>query len=240
LTISRRLEQALVPAAIANWLAPALAVLFVLSVPLFLISANVRWIALNPSTYHEGFEKYAAAERTGLTPDQLADIGRAFIDYFQAPSGWLQPIVNLRGEQRPLFNEREVAHMQDVQKLMQFVFSLGFLAGVYLAVFSLVLLFWQRTTGLLVLGQLFLWAAGLSLALLVGVATLSVLDFRGLFILFHQASFRNELWMLDPRRDYLLLLFPQGFWLDATLKIAVMTAAESLALGAFGLFLVRR
>lgn len=223
-----------------NVLGAALAVVFVLCVPLLLISGNVRWIALNPATYYDGFDKYRAAERSGLNDAQLDVVARAFIEYFQAPPGRLEPSVRLRGEERPLFKEREVAHMEDVQKLMQLVFRLGLLAGLYLVAFTSGVLFWQRGGGVVVLGQHLLWGAGLSLAVLVFVAALSMLDFSGLFVLFHQLSFRNELWRLDPQRDYLLLLFPQGFWLDATLKIAALTGAEALALAGLGWLLVRR
>ena len=58
-----------------------LALLFVLCIPLCLIGNNVRWVALDPGTYRDGFAKYRAAERSGLAPDQLSDISRAFIDY---------------------------------------------------------------------------------------------------------------------------------------------------------------
>jgi integral membrane protein (TIGR01906 family) len=130
--------------------------------------------------------------------------------------------------------------MEDVQSLMRLVFRLGLFAGLYLLLFAAALLAAQGRTALPTLGRLTLWGSGLSLALLVAVAALSFLDFSALFVRFHQLSFRNELWMLDPRRDYLLMLFPEGFWLDVTLKIAALTAAEASALAALGLFLTRR
>jgi len=225
---------------LAPWLGPPLALLFVLCIPLCLIGNNVRWVALDPGTYRDGFAKYRAAERSGLAPDQLSDISRAFIDYFQAPAGRLNPTVTIGGSRRPLFNEREVAHMEDVQRLMRLVFRTGLLSALYLVAFAAGLLDWQHTAGLPVLGRLLLWGAALSLALLLLVGALSLVDFGELFVRFHRLSFRNDLWMLDPSRDYLLILFPEGFWLDVTLKIAAMTAAESLALAALGLFLVTR
>jgi hypothetical protein len=41
--------------------------------------------------------------------------------------------------------------------------------------------------------------------------------------------------MLDPRTDYLIMLYPEGFWLDATLRIAMLSAVEALVLGGVGL-----
>jgi integral membrane protein (TIGR01906 family) len=222
-----------------HWLLPVLGVVFVVCVPLCFIGNNVRWVSLSPDTYQQGFEKYQATERTGLGADQLSNVTRAFIEYFQAPPGLLTPTVTLNGASRPLFNEREVAHMQDVQGLIQLVFRLGLWSGLYLLAFAGGLLALQRNQALPTIGHLALWGAGLSLALLLVVGGLSFVDFSDLFLRFHQLSFQNDFWMLDPRRDYLVMLFPEGFWLDVTLRIAALTAAEALALGALGFFLMR-
>ena len=49
--------------------------------------------------------------------------------------------------------------------------------------------------------------------------------FSALFSQFHFLSFSNDLWMLDPRTDRLIQLFPLGFFFDAALRIAVQTVA---------------
>jgi integral membrane protein (TIGR01906 family) len=223
-----------------GWLGLLQAVLFVLCVPLCLVANNVRWVTLDPSTYERGYEKYDAGGRTGLDAEQLRAVTRAFTEYFEGPPGELNPVVNLGGQTRPLFNEREVSHMEDVQQLMQLVFRLGWIAALYLVGFTVVTLVVYQLAALPLLGRLLLWGAGLSFALLISVAALSLVDFGTLFLRFHQVSFRNDLWMLDPRRDYLLMLFPQGFWLDVTLRIAALTAGEAFLLGMAGWLLARR
>jgi integral membrane protein (TIGR01906 family) len=222
------------------WLRPLLSVAFVLCLPLALVGLNVRWVSLDPATYREGFQKYGASERTRLDRTQLEQVAAAFIAYFQAPPGRLDPSVTLDGQRRALFSEREVSHMEDVQQLMRFVFQVGFGAAGFLLLTTTGLLVWRRAEALPALGQLLLWGAGLTFGLLVAVAALSFVDFGELFVRFHQLSFRNDLWMLDPRRDYLLMLFPQGFWFDVTLRIAALTALQAAAIGLLGLVLLRR
>jgi integral membrane protein (TIGR01906 family) len=233
-------EPIALPSVIASWLAPMLAALFVICVPIFLIANSVRWVTLDPHTYQNGFSKYQAPERTGLSQNDLEQVTRAFIDYFQGTSDKLNPVVTINGSTRPLFNEREVLHMEDVRHLMQLVFRLGLVAGFYLVAYAVGPLLWQHGTALPTLGRLCLWGSGLSIAILIIMAGLSLVDFTELFIRFHQMSFRNDLWMLDPRTDYLLILFPEGFWFDVTIKIAALTAAGAVAVGAVGLFLARR
>jgi integral membrane protein (TIGR01906 family) len=222
--------------AVLNWL---LGALFVLCVPLCCIANTVRWVTLDPTTYRQGFQKYQASERTGLSPAELDRIAQAFISYFLGPPGRLEPVATLQGVQRPLFNEREIHHMQDVQALMQHVFRAGLVSGLYLAVAACGLVVTQRQAGLATLGSLLTYGGVLTLALLVLVGGLSLLDFTELFVRFHELSFSNDLWMLDPSRDYLLILFPEGFWLDVTLRIALLTGLEAAVVGGAGLLLRR-
>jgi integral membrane protein (TIGR01906 family) len=70
------------------------------------------------------------------------------------------------------------------------------------------------------------------LVALVGV--LSLIDFTELWTRFHQIAFRNDLWQLDPTRDYLIMLFPEPFWYTATIRMAVTVALETVGVAVLG------
>jgi uncharacterized membrane protein len=54
-------------------------------------------------------------------------------------------------------------------------------------------------------------------------------------------SFANDFWQLDPRTDYLVRIFPDAFWVDATIWVAVRAVAGAMALTIVGSsFLVYR
>ena len=65
--------------------------------------------------------------------------------------------------------------------------------------------------------------------LALGLGTL--FNFDQLFLQFHLFSFTNELWQLDPTKDYLIMLFPQGFFYDAAIFCAGITAGLAIILG---------
>ena len=46
--------------------------------------------------------------------------------------------------------------------------------------------------------------------------------------------------MLDPSSDYLIMLFPQGFWFDAAVFIALTAALLALLTGGAGAWLLAR
>jgi integral membrane protein (TIGR01906 family) len=52
---------------------------------------------------------------------------------------------------------------------------------------------------------------------MIVLALWAFFGFEQFFILFHLVSFSNQYWMLDPARDYLIRLFPEGFFYDAAL-----------------------
>jgi integral membrane protein (TIGR01906 family) len=75
-------------------------------------------------------------------------------------------------------------------------------------------------------------------ALVVLVGVLSLMDFDALWTRFHQIAFRNDLWQLDPSKDYLIMLFPEPFWFTATLRMATTVAPQTLAMAVVGVVLL--
>ena len=75
-----------------------------------------------------------------------------------------------------------------------------------------------------------LYGAGLTLLLMVALGISALLDFDRLFLQFHLLSFANEFWMLDPTKDYLIMLVPRGFWFDAVIFVVLVALAGAVSL----------
>ena len=61
-----------------------------------------------------------------------------------------------------------------------------------------------------------------------------MVGFDSVFLKFHQLSFANDFWQLDPRTDNLVRIFPQDFWFDATVWVAVRAITGALVLTVAG------
>jgi integral membrane protein (TIGR01906 family) len=131
-----------------------------------------------------------------------------------------------------LFNDREVGHMEDVQALIQFFLRMQIIAGVVVAVRLVVAVALDR--GVVNLGRDMLISMALMVTLVVLVGVASAINFDALWRLFHQIAFRNNLWLLDPTRDYLIMLFPEPFWFVATIRIATSVAVQTLLVAIVG------
>ena len=216
-----------------KFLGIAAVVLFVVTVPLFLVTSNLRWVIGTPLLYSYGFDKYNIVERTDIERDELLSAARQIRDYFSNGDEFITISVVRRGVRAPnLYNEREVLHMKDVKGLVKGVYRAQLLTGVYLLGFAVLGLAIGRRSFLPKLARY----AGLGGALTLGLAALigfgALVGFQRLFLAFHQISFSNDFWLLDPRKDFLIMMFPEGFFLDATMWIAGSTIVEALLLAA--------
>jgi integral membrane protein (TIGR01906 family) len=205
---------------------------FVLLLPMLVISTSLRALVTDRDFMLRGFQDNQVALSTGLDAPQLERIADAFVAYFQSPPGQIQMQVTVRGQSQPLFNDREVQHMEDVRALIQWFLRLQLVAaGVVLVrlVFAFAL---DRSA--VPLGREMLWSTALMLGLVVLVGILSLIDFEALWTRFHQVAFRNDLWQLDPTRDYLIMLFPEPFWFAATLRMAASVAIQMALVAIIG------
>ena len=216
-------------------------VLFVAAVPVFLIASNVRWVTNAPLLYSYGFDKYDIATRMNIERDELLSAARQIRDYFNSDDEFLIVSVVQGGVLvRSLYNSKEVLHMKDVKGLMRGVNRVQEATGAYLLGFALVgLVFWRREF-LSRLASSTAIGGGLTLALVVLIGLVSLVGFDRLFLAFHLVSFSNDLWQLDPRTDNLIRMFPERFFLDATLWIAGSTVVEALLLTGSALLFLRR
>jgi integral membrane protein (TIGR01906 family) len=130
-----------------------------------------------------------------------------------------------------LFNEKEILHMYDVKQLVKMVYSVQLYAAISIIIACLLLFVdssrkWKQT-----MPRYFMKGGWLTFSVVLFVALLAVVGFDRLFLYFHLVSFSNDLWILDPRHDYLIAMFPQGFFFDSTVAIAILTLLEGAFLG---------
>jgi len=212
----------------------------VLAAPLALAGTGARLVIYSPQLYEYGFTAYNIPTVTSLPLDQLLSAAAQTSNYFLSPVEPLAVKVERNGEPVDLYNQREVAHMTDVKVIMQGVERLRLSATLYLFILLVLGLLLQKRRylpqfgGVLVRGGAFT----LGLAALVGVG--AMFDFDALFLQFHMLSFSNDLWLLDPRHDYLIMMYPSEFFRDATLAIGGVTLALTVLTTLVGVLLMAR
>ena len=214
--------------------------LFVAAVPVFLIAGSVRMVINAPALYSYGFDRYDIPAYTGIDRDDLLEVAASIRAYFNDDSESLIVPTIVGGVYVPsLYNEREVLHMRDVKGLVRGVYAVHEATGLYLLAFGAFGLALYRRPFLARLVRYAGYGGGLTLGIVLLAGIGSLAGFDRLFLAFHLVSFANDLWQLDPRRDYLIAMFPQAFFFDATMLIAISASVQALVLVAIAAALPR-
>jgi integral membrane protein (TIGR01906 family) len=134
----------------------------------------------------------------------------------------------------PLYNERELSHMEDVRQVTQGALNVWYIS---LALLTLLGIWswrggWMQTyrLGLMRGGWLMVGLGGaLGLIVVIGIAV-NPNVFWNFFAGFHALFFEGDSWLF-LYSDTLIRLFPLRFWQDAFLLAAVIALGGGFALG---------
>ena len=202
---------------------------FVIAIPLFLIITNLRVVVNTPLLYSYGFDQYEIEKVTGIERSDLISAGKMIRDYFNNEERWLNVQVPIHGgEPEPLYNTTELLHMWDVKVLIRTLYNVQLIVGLYILLFIPAGLAIAPRVFPRILLRLMAWGAGLTLAIVFVTGLFSLTGFSQTFYLFHVIAFTNDLWKLDPARDFLIMMFPEGFFFDATMALAALTVIQGL------------
>jgi integral membrane protein (TIGR01906 family) len=199
--------------------------LIIISLPLLIVSSVLRFTVNNIAVYQYIIDNYGIDRVTGIDNQQLAGVYQHWINYYNSKADNPQIQVVKNGQNMDLLSGKEVTHLQDVKGLMQLDYTVQFVVFIIMlsCAFVFIWLFrdWQR-----IFKGLF---AGSALTFMIGalLAVAALTSFDHLFVWFHEVSFSNSFWILDPAKDYLIMMFPGGFFSD--ISIALFSAILMLA-----------
>ena len=215
-----------------------IAVLFIMCIPIFLVTSNLAWAVNSLRLYEYGFDKYAVSDAMGIEEEQLIRAARELILYFNSDEEFIQVWINQDDALLGLFNAREIIHLREVKGLIGLCYNLqvasfGFLAATLIGGFI-----WQRRRFWPSLAKMAWGGGALTIALLILVGVAALVNFDWLFLGFHHLFFSSDTWVLDPATDKLIVMFPPGFFYDAALFVIGAIIVQALIIGGIGGFFV--
>jgi len=200
--------------------------LIVLSVPVFLLLTNL-YVFMTPTFLRYEYGKADFPSAPGFTDAERLVVADTAINYLRSDAG-IEMLGDLEGEEGPLFNERELTHMEDVKVVTRQAFLAHAFLSLLIAFSLAVLLVIQDTRPHISLSLL--QSSLLTIALLLALVALVYLSFDWFFTQFHLAFFQGDSWTF-AFSDALIRLFPTRFWFDAAILWGVLTLVEAVILG---------
>jgi len=173
-------------------------------------------------------ERFGVSQVTGIEEPQLRLISKGLIHYFNSNEEYINLEVVKQGQTITVFNETEILHLRDVKKLIWTDYKIWFGSLLYILIYAVIVLMWRKKGGWREIAGVFFSGSLLTILLMVFMGVAVLIGFDTIFWDFHVISFNNDFWLLDPSRDYLIMLFPEGFWYDSFLLVAGMTGAMAI------------
>ena len=205
---------------------------FIVALPLALITTNIRILFNTPLVYDYAFDRYDGEQKTGLSREDLDSTAAALRAYLNNGESTFFHNVTVDGLSTAVFNAKETRHMQDVKDVVVWVNRVQEVTAVYVLVYVVVFFIWARDGNVRQLAAQSLLGIGLGTLLVGAVAAFAAFGFGAAFDDFHRIVFSNSDWQLDPARDHLVQMFPEAFWRDMTIALGLMSAIEGILIAA--------
>ncbi|MBN2306113.1 MAG: TIGR01906 family membrane protein, partial [Anaerolineae bacterium] len=197
-----------------GWLVTTLRWFITLALPVLLILTSVRLVMTEAFVWIEYNRPGFPADRYGFTKEERLDYAPYAVEYLHnnADISYLGDLTFPNGT--PLFYQKELDHMEDVKVVTRAAFAVQNILGVlFLAVVAA--LAWRRETR----GALRRGLSGggtFTIGLIVTLVVLLLANWDYFFDSFHMIFFEGASWLFRTS-DTLIRLFPNQFWLDASL-----------------------
>ena len=173
-----------------------------------------------PGFWPGEYEKYGIYDIVKVTPDDLKVVTDEMMAYLKGDRELLSDIeTTIDGQEHVLyFNEKECLHMADCRVLFVGAFRIRRICLIVMAVILACAVFGRMFRELV---RTVLISLGVLSALIGAAAVWISKEFYTFFVLFHHTFFDNDLWLLDPDKDRLLMLMPQEFFEDCVRYIGI-------------------
>ena len=185
---------------------------------------SLEIITFSDWVYEYNWTRNQISQNTGIKIDQLNQVSDQIKDYFRDDQVKLEVLLQQPGKEvLNLFNQKEIDHMVDVKNLIKTTILFERTGLILLIIFFVFYLFregyisFYENLKRIMLVSFLIWSILLFL-IVFGM----IVDFNYTFTLFHKIMFTNDLWILDPNSDFLIMIYPQRFFLEISAAIIIL------------------
>lgn len=192
--------------------------IFNFSLVIFLFTFSINLIASNLAFYQFAFQQFDIAETSELSEDEYLEATSRLLDYISGEDVEIQMQVEDNGQLVDLYSADVIAHMVDVRalylvllKVLKFSFLGLLISSVLVYILNLkTKLFPSFKQASIILG-----------GILIGLVMYALIDFEAFWVLFHKLLFTNDLWLIDPTKDKMILMYPQELFFSLVMIILI-------------------
>ncbi len=188
-------------------------IFFGLSLTLAIVTSTFLFVAFDLSWYQKEFTKQ---EVYNIFTKERVD--NQVINLF----AYLKNNDTLKND---YYSNKEIAHLTDVKKIIQFLRLVNIASAIALTVFGISIIY---QSGARVLAKLILNSSSFLFLIIATAIAGLIFNFDQIFYWFHQLVFKNDFWLLDPSIESLVVIFPGNLFFDITARLFMISALINL------------
>lgn len=189
---------------------------------LMLTLSAIFFVSFNESYFTKMYTKLGVAETVKVDHDTLMDVNHTLLEYIKGETDSLDLSVTIDNDQKDFFNQKEKDHMVDVQDLYATALLIRNIC-LLISILGLIFLILTKDFKNLELMKDTTAKVLLSYGLILGSLTIfALLDFDLFWTSMHELVFTNDLWLLNPRTDRLIMMVPLEFFMGLVYRILAL------------------
>lgn len=198
--------------------------IFVITLLGFFI-ANIASAIVLGSFQRSFFESFYDANETyeelNMSKSDLMMATDRLLDYIVGKEESLVFDVVVANQQTQMFNEKEIEHMVDVKSLYNAMVVVQYVGyGMFLLSIIIGLAIYKKKLFPILL-EASKKALVFLLVIIVGIGLMAIIDFNSFWNAFHKVLFTNDLWLLNPATDRMIVMVPLHFFQQLVARIVL-------------------
>lgn len=187
----------------------------------------VDFCCFDRNFYASEQRKLNIAEDIGVNNEELDEMTTILLGYLKHENDDLFVTAKVKGSEREIFNQREKDHMIDVRNLYDNAINVRNISLGLIIVCVIYLFYHHKLFNI----SYYYNQTLLLFAFIFGfIGLFCLIDFNAFWTSFHELFFpMNDLWLLDPRVDILIMMVPEQFFFDLVTKIIIIVAFALVA-----------
>lgn len=182
---------------------------------------SIEMFAFSRGFFEKEYDKLGTAQDIGISTESLTDVTDVLLDYTEGKRDTLDVRADIDGNMQEVFGEREKDHMVDVRALYIAARNVRTIFLIAAPILILLAFLISRKKAIKALCRSFLYTSGVFLVLIAAIGLYALLDFTAFWTAFHHVFFTNDLWLLNPNTDVLIMMVPEQFFFDLITRIII-------------------
>lgn len=209
---------------------------------LFVVALLFLSIAFNSNYrpfYANFYQANQTAQQLNLSEADLLEATDVLLDYIFFMRSDINVWVTTNQQVVQMFNQREMDHMVDVKVLFGMMLTSMSLIFILVGFWIVKLAKQSKST---IFSDLITHAklAAIAISVFFGsILFVAIIDFQTFWTNFHLVLFRNDLWLLNPNTDRLIVMVPESFFIALITRI-VLTWVGLILLFVMTLFVLSK